>query len=71
MPLHKTTMTIEHGSIELQKASEKVKFVLRADGEKIGELTILAASVQFKGRNQRSSKKWSMTQFVKLLEDNS
>ncbi|MFN9851461.1 MAG: hypothetical protein ACK57P_06575 [Planctomycetota bacterium] len=71
MPQHKTTMTIEHGSIELQKASEKVKFVLRADGEKIGELTILAASVQFKGRNQRSSKKWSMTQFVKLLEDNS
>jgi hypothetical protein len=70
MAIHKTTMTIEHGSIELQKASEKVKFVLSADGEKLGELTILAASVQFKGRMQRTPKKWSMSQFVKLLEDN-
>lgn len=67
---HQTTMTIEHGSILLQKAGEKVKFELRADGEKLGELTILAASVQFRGRNQRTAKKWSMTQFAKLLEDN-
>jgi hypothetical protein len=71
MAIHKTTMTIEHGSIELQKAGEKINFILHADGEKLGELTILAASVQFKGRMQRSPKKWSMSQFVKLLEDNS
>lgn len=71
MATHKTTMTIERGSIELQKAGGKINFILHADGEKLGELTILAASVQFKGRMQRSPKKWSMSQFVKLLEDNS
>lgn len=64
-------MTIVHGKIELQKASEKVKFILRADGEKLGEFFVLAASVQFKGRNQRTAKKWSISQFVKLLEENS
>jgi hypothetical protein len=64
-------MTIERGSVDLQSKGEKIKFVFSADGEKLGELYISAASVEFKAKNKQKLKKWSITQFVKLLEENS
>lgn len=71
MANHETRMTIERGSIDLQTKGERIKFLFKADGEKLGELTISAASVTFKARNKQKVKVWSVTQFVKMLEENS
>ena len=70
MANHKTMMRIERGSVDLQSKGEKIVFVFAADGEKLGELSISAATVGFKARNKQKTKKWSISQFVKLLEEN-
>jgi len=70
MANHETRMTIERGSIDLQTKGERIKFLFKADGEKLGELKISAASVTFEARNKQKSTTWSITQFVKPLEEN-
>lgn len=69
MAHHKTSMCIERGSVDLQSKGEKIRFVFSADGEKLGEIHISAATVAFKPRNKHKLKKWSITQFVRLLEE--
>jgi hypothetical protein len=69
MAQHKTSMKIERGSVDLQSKGERIKFVFSADDEKLGELHVSAATVAFKPRGKHKMKKWSITQFVKLLED--
>lgn len=63
-------MRIERGSVDLQSKGEQIRFLFSADGEKLGELYITAASVGFKAKNKQKVKKWSISQFVKLLEEN-
>ena len=70
MSNHKTAMTIERGSLELQSKGERIKFVFVANGEKLGELRISAASVDFKARNKQKYTRWSISKFVQLLEEN-
>ena len=67
---HETMVTIEHGSIELQKKGTQIKFVFRADGDKLGELSISAGGVAFKGRHHKKETKWSSTRFIRILEEN-
>ncbi len=71
MANHRTTMQIERGSVDLQSKGERIKFIFRADDEKLGEFSISAAAVTFKGKNKQKMKKWSITRFVKMLEENS
>ena len=71
MANHRTTMRIERGSVDLQSKGERIKFMFSADGEKLGEFYISAATVAFKPKNKHKPKKWSITQFVKMLEENS
>lgn len=68
MANHKTMMKIERGSVDLQSKGERIKFIFSADGEKLGEFFISAATVAFKAKNKQKVKKWSITQFVKILE---
>ncbi len=62
-------MTIVRGSIDLQSKGEQIMFAFAADGEKLGELYISAGSVLFRPKHKRKAIKWSITQFVKLLEE--
>lgn len=50
----------EDGGIEVE---------LRANDEKLGELTISGAHVYFRPRNARKWKSWDFTNFVELLSD--
>lgn len=63
-------MRIERGSVDLQSKGERIKFIFSADGDKLGEFYISAATVAFKPKNKQKLKKWSITQFVRLLEEN-
>ena len=71
MANHRTEMRIERGTVDLHSKGERIRFIFSADGDKLGELHISAATVAFKGRNKQKPKKWTVTQFVKLLEENS
>jgi len=67
--IHKATFQITR-HIELpQYESGGIEVELRANDEKLGELTISGAHVYFKAAYAKQTKSWDFTHFIEMLED--